>query len=117
MSALNTLPESQFAQMTPGLLAIYSHAGLMVLVWGVVFLAIGFMIQAIALLATGAFPRWQAIVFLVSAFAMGGPEGLEIIGLVASVLIAVALVPYGIQTIAREEGHEAQGVSPQFAGS
>jgi hypothetical protein len=106
VSALNTLPESEFAQMMPGLLAIYSHAGLMVLVWGVVFIAIGFVIQAIALLTTRAFTRWQAIVFLVGVLTMGGPDGFEIIGLVATILIAVALVPYGIQAIAKKDTYE-----------
>jgi hypothetical protein len=108
VSALNTLPESQFAQMMPGLLAIYSHAGLMVLVWGVVLLAIGFAIQAIALLTTRAFPRWQAIVFLVGVLTMGGPDGFEIVGLVATILIAVALVPYGIQAITKKDTYEVQ---------
>jgi hypothetical protein len=108
MSALNTLPEGQFAQMMPGLLAIYSHASLMVLVWGVVFIAIGFVIQAIALLTTRTFPRWQAIVFLVGVLTMGGPDGFEIVGLVATVLITVALVPYGIQVIVKKDSYETQ---------
>jgi uncharacterized protein with PQ loop repeat len=94
--------------MMPGLLAIYSHAGLMVLVWGVVFLAIGFIIQVIALLTTRTFPRWQAIVLLVGVLTMGGPDGFEIVGLVATILIAVALVPYGIQAIAKKDTYEMQ---------
>jgi hypothetical protein len=80
----------------------------MVLVWGVVFLAIGFVIQAIALLTTRAFPRWQAIVFLVGVLTMGGPDGFEIVGLIASILIAVALVPYGIQSIIKKDIYETQ---------
>jgi hypothetical protein len=108
VSALNTLPASQFAQMMPGLLVIYSHAGLMVLVWGVVFIAIGFVIQAIALLMTKAFPRWQGIVFLLGVLTMGGPDGFEIVGLVATILIAVVLVPYGIQAIAKKDDYEME---------
>jgi hypothetical protein len=106
MSALNTLPESQFAQTIPGLMAIFSHAGLMVLVWGVVLLAIGFVIQAIALLRTRAFPRWQGVVLLIGVFTMGGPEGYEIIALLGTILIAVALVPYGIKAIAKKDAYE-----------
>jgi hypothetical protein len=50
MSALDTLPENQFTQMMPGLLAMFSFKGWLVLLWGILFLPIGFAIQAIALI-------------------------------------------------------------------
>jgi hypothetical protein len=97
MSALDTLPEEQFASMMPGLLAMFSKQGWLVLVWGMVFLPIGFAIQAIALLKTQAFPRGQGILFLIGVLLVGTPDGLEIINLTASILMAIASVPYGIQ--------------------
>jgi hypothetical protein len=97
MSALDTLPEEQFASMMPGLLAMFSKQGWLVLVWGIVFLPIGFAIQAIALLKTQAFPRGQSILFLIGVLLMGTPDGLEIISLTAAILMTVACVPYGIQ--------------------
>jgi hypothetical protein len=72
-----------------------------VLLWGIVFLPVGFAIQAIALIKTQAFPRWQSILFLIGVLLVGTPDGLEIINLSASVMMAIAFVPYGTQIIAK----------------
>lgn len=101
MSALDTLPEKEFAQTMPGLLAMFSKEGWMVLLWGILFLPVGFAIQAIALLRIQAFPRWQSILFLIGVLLVGTPDGLEIINLLASILMAIAFVPYGIQIIGK----------------
>jgi hypothetical protein len=79
----------------PALAAIFSKEVLMVLVWGVVLVALGFAIQVIALIKTKAIPRWQGVFLLF----FGGPDGFEIVNLIASILMAVALVPYGIKLI------------------
>jgi hypothetical protein len=71
-----------------------------VLLWGIVFLPIGFAIQAVGLLTTHTMPLWQSLLFLIGVTLVAVPDGLEIINLSASVLMAVALVPYGIQIIA-----------------
>jgi len=103
MSAIDTVSDQEFAQMIPGLLAMFSRKGWMALLWSIVFFPIGFGIQAIALLKTNAIPRWQSILFLIGLFLMCTPDGLEIVNLTASVLMAVALVPYGIQTIIKKD--------------
>ncbi|MFC1790872.1 hypothetical protein ACFL0I_00175 [Gemmatimonadota bacterium] len=97
MSALDTLPEREFAGMMPGLLAMFSKEGWLVLLWGLLLLPIGFAIQAVALIRTRALPRWQSILFLVGVLFVGTPDGAEIINLTAAVLLAVAFTPYGIQ--------------------
>lgn len=99
MSAFDTLPEKVFAQILPGVLAMFTKQGWLVLLWGIVFLPIGFAIQAIALLKTKTVPRWQSILFLIGVLLVATPDGLEIINLSASFLMAIALVPYGIQII------------------
>ena len=103
MGAMDTVPDQEFAQMMPGLLAMFSRKGWMALLWSVVFLPIGFAIQAIALLKTNAIPRWQNIIFLIGILLIGTPDGLEIVNLTASILMAVALVPLGIQTMMNKE--------------
>ena len=100
MSALDTVPEEQFAAMMPGLLAMFSLKGYMVLLWGVLLLPIGFAIQAIALVATGAFGRSSGLLFLIGVLFVGFPDGAEVINLTASVLMAIALVPYGAKLVA-----------------
>lgn len=106
MSALDTLPEQEFAQFMPGLLAMFNKAGWLVLLWGLLFLPIGFAIQAAALLRVGALPRWQTILFLIGVLLVSTPDGMEIINLSASVLMGIALIPYGIQIINRQNNSE-----------
>jgi hypothetical protein len=103
MTALDTVPPSEFAAMMPGLLAMFSHKGWMVLLWGIVLLPIGFAILAIALLRTRALPRWQSALFLVGVLLVGFPDGAEIINLTASILMAAALVPYGMRMLAARD--------------
>jgi hypothetical protein len=107
MSALDTLPEEKFALMMPGLLAMFSFKGWMVLVWGFLFLPIGFAIQTIALLKTRALPRWQSALFLMGVLLVGFPDGAEIVNVTASILMAVALVPYGMRMLANENPRAA----------
>jgi len=99
MSALDTVPEEKFCAMMPGLLAIFSKKGWMVLLWGMLLLPVGFAIQAAGLLQSNALPRWQSSLFLIGVLLVGTPDGLEIINLSASILMAAALIPYGIQLI------------------
>jgi hypothetical protein len=103
MSALDTLPQKEFGQFMPGLLAMFSKAGWLSLLWGLLFLPIGFALQAIALLKTKSLPRWQSSLFLIGVLLIGTPDGAEIVNLSASFLIAVALIPYGMRIIAGRE--------------
>lgn len=101
MSAIDTLTDDEFARTMPGLLAIFSLQGWMVLVWGILLLPVGFALQAIALLKTKALPRWQGGLFLIGVLLVGTPDGVEIVNLAASILLAIAFVPYGIEIISR----------------
>jgi hypothetical protein len=100
MSALDTLPEGVFTQHLPGLLAMFSKSGWLVLLWGFAALPIGFAIQTVALIKTRAVPRRLSIPFLMGVLLISMPDGVEAINLTASVLMGIALVPYGIKLIA-----------------
>lgn len=95
MSALDGLTDAEFAAMMPGLLAMFSKQGWMVLLWGILLLPLGFGLQAFALLKSGVLARWQGGLFLLGVLLVGTPDGVEVVNLSASVLMAVALVPYG----------------------
>jgi hypothetical protein len=99
MSALDSVPEKQFEQILPGLLAMFNKKGWLVLLWGLLLLPIGFAFQTVALLSTHTLPSWQSILFLIGVLLVGVPDGMEIVNLSASVLMAAALIPYGIQLI------------------
>lgn len=100
MSAFDTLPEKTFGQIMPGIMTLFTRKGWLKLLWGIVLLPSGFAIQAIALLKTQTLSPWQSILFLIGALLMATPDGVEIINLSASIMMAVSLVPYGIQIIA-----------------
>ena len=91
MSALDTVPEEEFSAMMPGLLAMFSKKGWMILLWGILLLPVGFAIQAVGLLQVGALPPWQSTLFLIGVLLVGTPDGLEIINLSASVLMGSRL--------------------------
>ncbi len=99
MSALDTVTEEKYSAMKPGLLAMFSKKGWMILLWGLLFLPVGFAIQTAGLLQSNALPRWQSSLFLIGVLLVGIPDGLEIINLSASILMATAMIPYGIQLI------------------
>jgi hypothetical protein len=103
LSALDGLSDTEFTSMMPGLLAIFSKRGWLVLLWGILLLPVGFGIQAIALLKSGFLTRWQSLLFLIGALLTATPDGVEVVNLTASVLLTIAFVPYGIQMIRRAE--------------
>jgi hypothetical protein len=100
MSALDTLPDAEFSAMMPGLKAIFAKKGWMKLLWGLPLLPAGFAIQAVGLLQAHALPRGEGILFLIGVLFVGTPDGLEIVNLGASLLMAFGMVPYGIRLIA-----------------
>lgn len=102
MSALDGLPERDFAAMMPGLLAMFTKGGWLVLLWGIALLPVGFGVQAVALLKTQALPRWRALLFLIGVLLIAVPDGVEIINLTAATLMTIAFLPYGIEMIRGE---------------
>ncbi len=108
MSAFDTLSEEQFTRIMPGILVLFNKEGWLVLVWGILLLPIGFAIQGIALLKTKILPPWQGCLFLIGIFLVGTPDGLEIINLLASILIALALIPYGLYIIDQRQSPGAE---------
>jgi hypothetical protein len=97
MSALDALPENEFAMMMPGLLAMFGKEGWLVLLWGMLLLPIGFLIQAVGLLKSGSLATWQSVCFLIGVLFIGTPDGVEIINLTAALLMEIALMPYGLK--------------------
>lgn len=99
ISGLDGLPEADLEAMMPGLLAIFAKRGWLVLLWGVLFLPIGFAFQAVGLLTSRALPRWQGALFLVAVLLVAVPDGMELINLGASLLMTAALLPYGLKLL------------------
>ncbi len=101
MSALDSLTDSEFNLSMPAITAIFQKKGWLVLLNGMALIPLGFAAQAIALLKTNVISTWQSILFLISVFLISIPDGLEIINLTASILMSVALVPFGVNMIVK----------------
>ncbi|MFO1183777.1 MAG: hypothetical protein U1E56_03185 [Bauldia sp.] len=99
MSALDQIGDLEFYAMMPGLLAIFSKGGWLALLWGIVLLPLGFAVQAIALLRSRSIAPWQGLLFLVGVLLVATPDGVEAVNLAASTLMAIALIPYGVDII------------------
>lgn len=103
MSALDSVPENEFVKMMPGLLAMFNKEGWLILIWGLLFLPIGFIIQTIGLLKSRSLARWQSVLFLIGVLFICTPDGVEIINLSSAILMAIALVPYGIKLVRQKD--------------
>ena len=99
MSALDTLSEQDFVRMMPGLVAIFSFRGWMWLVWGLLLMPIGVIVQTIGMWRATVLPRWQAGLQLAGVVLVGFPDGAEIVNLTAAVAMAGAMIPYGVGLI------------------
>lgn len=97
-SAFDTLSPAAFAQIHPAIEAMKGMQGWLWLVYGLVLLPIGFIVLGIGLYRTGALPRWQAGLLIAGSALLINPD-IEIISLAASVLLAGALIPLGIERL------------------
>lgn len=99
MSALDTVDDTTFSAMVPGLMAIFEKQGWAVLIWGMVLLPLGVAVQAIGLLRSGTWPKWQAGALLAGSLLIATPDGMEIVNLIAALSLLVALAPQAARLI------------------
>jgi hypothetical protein len=115
IKALGELSDTEFASTMPGLLAMFSKQGWLVLLWGIVLLPVGFGIQAIALLRSRSLTRWQSLLFLVGVMLIGTPDAVEVVNLTAPVLLTIALARSGIRIMNDDKPSQAvQGAHECF---
>ena len=99
MSALDTVDDTTFTAMVPGLMAIFEKQGWAVLIWGMVLLPLGVAVQAIGLLRSGIWPKWQAGALLAGSLLIATPDGMEIVNLIAALALLAALAPQAARLI------------------
>jgi hypothetical protein len=96
VSAFDTLPDNEFAQLKPGFKTMSQKASWLKLVWGIVLLPLGFIILAIANLGGLTLPSWQCICLIIGSVLLLTPDGFEIINLGASIILLAGLLPMGL---------------------
>jgi len=97
-TAFDTLPEEQFRQLLPGLEAMILYKGQMWMARLYVLIPIGFILMGIALYRAKIVPRWQGAAVTLGALLLFNPD-IDLISLVASVVLAIGLVPMGFALI------------------
>ena len=100
MSAFDTLPEDQFAGITPYLQVIVSKEGLLFIVWLLFALIIGGIIQTIGLMKEGIIHKWQGILIIVGLLLLANPD-IELISSVGAALMCIGYIPWGVKELKR----------------
>jgi len=96
VSAFDTLPDKEFAQIKPAFRTISRKASWLKLVWGILLLPLGFILLAIANLGGLTLPAWQCICLLLGSLLLLVPDGFEVVNLGASIILIAGLLPMGL---------------------
>lgn len=120
-SAFDTLPEAEFRAMLPGLQAMFQYRGWLALLWLLPLLPAGFIVQTTGLVRAKLIPRRQSVPMLAGSILMANPD-IDIIGLVATVVLAAGFIPYGISLLrtmgtASTSAHPSHPVEKQLTGA
>lgn len=97
-TAFDTLPEEQFRQLLPGLQAMIQYRGQMWMAKLYALIPLGFILMGLALMRTKIVPRWQGAAVTLGAALLFNPD-IDLISLIASVVLAIGLVPMGYALI------------------
>ena len=97
-SAFDTLPEAQFAQLVPGIEALFNYKGYLFIIWLLPLLPLGFVVQGIGLFISRVIPRWQSILIIMGSLLLANPD-IDLISLTGSIIMAIGMIPLGVQII------------------
>lgn len=89
-SAFDTLNDSQYAQLLPGLQAMIDKRGLLSLLNLLFLLPAGFIVLSVGLIMTKRFPIWQPIIMIISMLLFCNPD-IDLISLIASVILLIGM--------------------------
>lgn len=103
-SALDTLPEAQFQKMVPGIEAMFHYQGWLWVLNVLPILPVGFVLQSIGLVRSKVINLEFSIPILMGSILMLNPD-IDIIGLAATVLMAIGFYPYAIQILRNTYSH------------
>ncbi len=100
-SAFDTLNDSQYQQLLPGLQAMLDKKGLLGVVNLLILLPAGFITLSIGALRAKIFPAWQPVVLILAMLLYINPD-IDILSLIASVLMLIGMGGMGITLIIRQ---------------
>lgn len=109
-SAFDTLPETVFQQLTPGIEALFQYKGWLWILWLLPLLPLGFILQTLGLVRARLLPRWQSLAMLIGSVLMANPD-IDLIGLIATVFLATGFFPYAIHLWKKTNQTNRQSIS------
>lgn len=115
LSAFDTLPNAQFAQLVPSLQVMVDRAGLLWLNWLLVLLPLGAIIQTIGLIKEKQLATWQGLSMIVGLLLLNNPD-IEMISSVGAVLMMAGYIPLAIKILKSGASAENQGSASIPAG-
>jgi hypothetical protein len=98
LTALQTVPESQFNAITPALQTLLDRAGWLGMTWLYALLIPGFVLQALGLMRAGMIKKWQGILIIIGLVLLANPD-IEIISSAAAILLCIGFIPIGIREL------------------
>jgi hypothetical protein len=110
LTALQTVPDSQFEGITPALQTLLDRAGWLGMTWLYVLLIPGFILQSLGLMRARLIKRWRGILIIIGLLLLANPD-IEIISSAAAILLCIGLIPLGIRDIKGTLRGGEEGVS------
>ncbi len=110
MSAFESIPEAQYQALLPGIEALFAFKGYLAILHLLPMLAVGFLVQGLAVFRSRAVPRWQSGALIASMLGMGvaAATDIDLVGLAATAVLAVGFVPMGWAMIASARRGDAR---------
>lgn len=98
LSAFDTLPDADFNMITPALQVLLDREGLLRLVQLLLFLPLGFSIQAIGLARSNVISKAQATIIVIGLLLLLAGD-IEVITSVGALLMCVGYIPMGFREL------------------
>lgn len=119
MSAFDTVPETAYAQLLPGIEALFNFEGYLAILYLLALLPLGFLIQGVGLYQAQAIPRWQSALLILASLGLGVAAAVDIdlFGLVSTMILAFCFVPFGLQLVKGNEYEYRPDATDQLATS
>ena len=98
VSAFDLLDDQTLMLMAPGLDLLVQRQAMLAVLWGISLLPLGFALFGFALWRTKSVPVWQWVAILFGSLMLANPE-IQAINTMASIILAIGLVPYGLSLL------------------
>ncbi|MGB5500686.1 MAG: hypothetical protein WBM77_17270 [Maribacter sp.] len=98
LSAFDTLPEEEFQKFIPYLEVIVNKEGFLFIVWLILALMIGGILQAIGLMKEKVIAKWQGTLIIIGLLLLINPD-IELISTVGATLMCIGYIPWGIKAL------------------